>query len=228
MKYKALIICVIICHSALSLFAQHRNDRFHVFGSNRAFQIKGYFGPLISFSNVEGSFAMDAGATAGYVINNKFFIGIYGQKLATKVPRTDLSILGYPTYTDGVINMAQGGGVLGYIHKTNNAVNWGISGSVGIGRVKLLAIPPGFQLEENIYDDLIIIVIPKLLVETNVTRWLKINVSGGYRFIGMMNGAYENSAGVRIATFKHADYDKPEFSFSLLFGSYGFHSYLLK
>ena len=228
MKYKALIICVIICYSNLSLFAQNRNDRFHEFGSNRALQIKGYFGPLISLSNVEGSFAMDAGATSGLVINDKFFIGIYGQKLITKVPRTDLTILGYPTYTDGLIKMVHGGGVLGYIHHTNKSVNWGISGSGGVGRVKLLAVPPTFQLGENIYDDLIIIVIPRLFVETNMTPWLKINVSGGYRFIGMMNGAYDNPSGVRISTFNHVDYDKPEFSFSLLFGSFGFHSYLLK
>lgn len=228
MRYKALIVCAILIHLLLSLSAQTRNDRFHGFGSNKSFQIKGYFGPLISLSNVEGAFAMDAGATAGFVINNQIFLGIYGQKLYTKIPRTDLAIVGYPTYSDGKIGMIQAGGVLGYIHRTNKALNWGLSGSAGIGRIDLLALPPTFQLDEKIYDDKVIVLIPKLFLEMNMTRWFKINVSAGYRYVGMINGTYINPAGDTIPTFVQSDYNKPDFSFSLLFGSFAFHSYMLK
>jgi len=227
MKSKILLVFIIICHSVLSLFAQNKNDRFHLFGSEKRGQINGYIGPFVAFSNIEGYSAFDAGATGGIVINNKFFIGLYGQKLLTKVPRLDLTTIGYPTYTDGEIDFIHAGGVLGYIHKTKNILNWGLSGSAGLGMIQLLAKPPGNNYIDKIYDDQIIILIPKLFLELNVASWCKVNVSGGYRIVGMVNGVYENQAGETIPTFKASDYTKPEFSLSLLFGAFGFHSTLL-
>lgn len=228
MRIRVFIVCVIICHSVLSLVAQNRNDRFHGYGSGSSHQINGYFGPFVAFSNVEGKSAFDAGATGGVVFNNIFFIGLYGQKLLTKVPRIDLAKIGYPTFTDGVVNMIHAGGVFGYIHNTKSILNWGISGSAGAGKIELAAKGPTNKYEDVIYDDKILIVIPKLFVETKMTRWFKINISVGYRVIGMVNGAYENQAGETIPTFVQSDYSKPEFSISLLLGSFGFRSYLLK
>ncbi len=228
MRSKVLIVCVIICHSALSLFAQNKNDRFHLFDAERQWQVNGYIGPYISLSNVEGYTAIDAGATGGVVFNNKFFIGLYGQKLVTKVPRTDLATIGYMTFTDGEVDMVHAGGVLGYIHKTKNILNWGLSGSAGLGIIQLLAKGPTNKYNDKIYDDVVFILIPKLFAEMKMTRWFKINVSGGYHIVGMVNGVYENQAGETIPTFIQSDYSKPEFSISLLFGSFGFRSYLLK
>jgi len=113
MRTKVIIVCVIICHTALLLVAQNKNDRFHMFGSEKRWQLTGYIGPFISLSSVEGHFATDAGGTGGFVINKKFFLGLYGQKLLTKVPRTDLAEIGYPDYTDGEIEMKHAGGILG-------------------------------------------------------------------------------------------------------------------
>jgi hypothetical protein len=67
-------------------------------------------------------------------------------------------------------------------------------------------------------------VAPKFFVEMNIKRWFKINLSGGYRFIGKVNGTYVNQAHETIPTFYKADYTKPEFSISLLFGSFGINS----
>lgn len=227
MRSKVLIVCVIICHSALSLFAQNKNDRFHLFGSERRGQVNGYIGPYTSLSNVEGYTAIDAGVTGGVLFNNKFYIGLYGQKLLTKVPRTDLSTIGYPTYTDGEIDMIHAGGVLGYIHNTKNILNWGLSGSTGVGRIDLLAKGPTNNYSGKIYDDLVIILIPNIFVEIKMARWFKINASAGYRYVAMINGAYTNPSGETIPTFVQSGYNKPDISFSLLFGSFGFHSTLL-
>lgn len=228
MRSKVFIICIIICHSALSLVAQVRNDRFHGFGSESRRQTNAYFGPLVAFSNVEGSLTIDAGATGGAVINNKFFIGLYYQKILTNAPRTDLAKVGYPNFTDGRIKLIQGGGVLGYIHNTDKVLNWGVSASAGLGKITLLAKGPTNKYEDGIYNDQVIILIPKLFMEMKITRGLKINTSCGYRLFGMMNGVYTNPAGQTIPTFISTDYNKPEFSVSLLLGSFGFHTFLLK
>jgi hypothetical protein len=228
MRSKVLFVCIIICHSALSLFAQNKNDRFHLLGSERGGQVNGYFGPFISLSDVEGHTAIDAGATGGVVFNNKFFIGLYGQKLVTKVPRTDLSTIGYTTFTDGEIDMIHAGGVLGYIHKSRRILNWGLSGSAGMGRIDISAKGPMNKYTDKIYDDVVFILTPKLFVEMKMTMWCKINASAGYRYVGMINGVYESPDGETIPTFIQTDYSKPEFSISLLLGSFGFRSYLLK
>jgi len=227
MRIKVFIVCAIIWHIALSLFAQNKNDRFHMFGSERKGQINGYIGPLMAFSNVEGYSAIDAGATGGVIINNKYFIGLYGQKLLTKVPRTDLATLNYPDYTDGEVNMMHAGGVLGYIHKTKKVLNWGLSGSAGVGRIDIVAKGPINKYYDRIYEDKIIILVPKIILEANMTRWFKINVSGGYRLIGLMNSVYENQAGETVPTFVPSDYMKPEFSLSLLFGAFNLHPNLM-
>lgn len=227
MRFKMLIVFAIICISALSLLAQNKNDRFHAFGSQSRLQLNGYIGPLVAISDVEGNFTVDAGVTAGVAINNKYFIGLYGQKLLNKVPRTDLATVGYPAYTDGNINIQHAGGVLGYIHKNKKDIKWGVSGSAGIGRIDLSAKAPQSQLEGRIYDDIVIILIPKLFMELNMTRWFKINVSGGYRLLAKVNGIYVNQTGETIPVFNKSDYTKPEFSVSLLFGKFGLRSSLL-
>jgi hypothetical protein len=227
MRFKRLIVFAIICNSALSLLAQIKNDRFHAFGSQSRLQLNGYIGPLFAISDVESYFTVDAGVTAGVAINKRYFIGLYGQKLLTKVPRTDLSTVGYAGYTDGKIQMQHVGGVLGYIHKSKKDLKWGVSGSAGIGRIDLLAIAPSGTLEGRVYEDKVIILIPKLFMELNMTRWFKINVSGGYRLLAKVNCKYVNQAGETIPVFNKSDYTKPEFSLSLLFGKFGFRSFLL-
>ena len=222
MKGKVFIVCIIICHSALSLSAQNKNDRFHVFGSESKLQINGYIGPLLAFSDVEGFLSVDAGATAGFVVNRKFFIGLYGQKLVSNVPRADLETIGYPTYTGGNVNMSHAGGVLGWIHTTNKAQQWGFSGSAGIGKLELFARGPTNIYEDQLYEDLMIILVPKLFIEMNMTSWLKINISAGYRLLGKVNAKYTNQAGETIPVFQGSDFMKPEFSVSLLFGKFDF------
>lgn len=214
-----MIICILFCISVVSLNAQ-RSDRFHEFGSQKRLRLNIYLGPLVAFSSVEGNISTDMGATGGFIINNDFFAGIYGQKLMNNPPRKDLANIGYPAYTDGEIEMIHAGGVLGYIHKPGNVIHWGISGSAGVGILTVSAINPTYLAREKIYDDKVYIVIPKLFAELNITKWLKVNASAGYRVLGKVNAVYNNPDNEVIPIFNKSDYTKPEFSFALLFGTF--------
>jgi hypothetical protein len=227
MKIRIPILCIIFCYLALSLSAQDDTKRYHIYGSGYRNTLSIYAGPMVTFSNVEGSFSVDLGATGGFIINKKFIIGAYGSNLMSNPPRSDLSIIGYPTYTDGKIKMMQAGGVLGYIHKPDNEFHCGVSCSGGLGILSLYASNPTTQSTELLYDDRVYILIPKLFVELNMTSWFKVNAGAGYRFFGRINGAYTNSSGEVIPTFNKSDYNKPELSISLLFGRFGFHTGLL-
>jgi len=227
MRIKVLILCIFVFNSSLCLLAQNKDDRFHRYGGNNSMQFNIFGGPLVAFSNVEGSFSADLGASVGIMLTNTIFIGLYGQKLMTKPERTDLAIIGYPTYTDGQIKMYHAGGVLGYIHKPEKKIHFGAGGSAGLGLIELYAKNPSTLTTEFLYDDRVIVVIPKLFAEFNMTKWFRINISGGYRYVGKINGMYITSSDEEIPTFYQSDYSKPEFSVSLLFGSNGSYSGLL-
>lgn len=221
MRIKSVIILTVICFSALSLCAQKTNNRYHSYGSSGSRQFKGFAGPLVTISDVEGNLAVDMGGSAGVILYKNIFIGLYGQTLLTKPPRADLAIIGFPTFTGGEIKMIQAGALLGYMYKPKNMIHWGVSSSAGLGVISLFAKDPSKQDKEMIYDDRIYIVVPKLFAELNMTDWLKVNVSAGYRVIGKVNGTYINQDNEVIPTFYKSGYTKPEFSVSLLFGTFG-------
>ena len=222
MKSKVVIVCAIIWLSATSLFAQNKDNRYHNFGSERNWKIQVYAGPLAALSNVEGVLAADLGATGGFIYKKKFIASLYGQKMVTGHTRTNLSISDYPTSTEGEIKMIQVGGIAGYIFKPEALLHWGVSSSVGVGKLELRVNDPVTMEPGKTYSDRIFIVIPRFFAEINMTKWFKINVTGGYRFPGKVNSYYTNQSGEEVLVFDKSDYTQPEFSVSLLFGTFGF------
>jgi hypothetical protein len=227
MRIKIMIVSAIMCLTVISISAQNVKNRFHLYGSADRRHINGYIGPHIAFSTIEGSFAADIGISAGVLIHENFFLGIYGQKLLTSPARQNLAIIGYPTFTNGEIKMIHAGGVLGYIHSPGEIIHWGISSSAGLGEIYLYAKDPVSLNTEQLYNDRVVVVIPKVFLELNMSAWFKVNVSAGYRVVGMINGTYINQADEVIPTFGKSDYSKPEFSVSFLFGAFGIHSGLM-
>lgn len=227
MRFKVVIAFVIICYSGLSVLAQYKSDRYHEFGTEKHMRFKIYGGPIISLLNVEQNFAVDLGATGGIIVKKKFFIGVYGQKLLSRPHRTDLAIIGYPTYSDGEIKMMHAGGIIGYVNKPGNVLHWGVSGTGGIGRIDLYAKDPVSLLIRKIYDDRVFLLIPKVFAELNMTNWFKVNISAGFRVFGKINAYYLNQSEEVIPVFKNSGYSKPEFSISLLFGNFAFYRGLL-
>lgn len=220
MRFKELLVFIIIYISVLSLSAQDESDRYHLYGFEKRWQIQGYLGPLIAFSTVEKTFAMDIGGTAGFLVNKKLFIGIYGQRLMTLPSHPDLTNIGYMTTHDGKVKMLQGGGILGYIHKPEKLIRWGVSSSFGVGNLILYAKDQATLNLDKTYKDRVFIITPKLFAQKNLTRKCLVNVSAGYRFFGKMNGLYTNPAGELVPIFNKSDYDRPEFLVSLLFGNF--------
>lgn len=227
MRIKVAIALVILCYSGLSVFAQYKSDRYHEFGSKKQLQFKIYGGPIISLLNVEQHFSIDFGATAGIMFTNKFFMGVYGQKLISGPQRSNLAIIGYPTYSEGEVKMMHAGGIMGFISKPEKTLHWGVSGTAGIGRIDLYAKDPVSLNTIKIYSDRVILIIPRVFFEANMTNWFKANVSTGFRLVGKVNAHYVNPANEEIPIFKSSGYSKPEFSISLLLGNFGIYRGLL-
>ena len=72
MRIKYLIVCTFICYLTLSLSAQDDTKRYHLYGTQYRNPLTLYAGPLVTFSNVEGSFSVDLGVTGGFIIKETF------------------------------------------------------------------------------------------------------------------------------------------------------------
>lgn len=223
MKSKVVVMCAITWLSVSAIYAQNRDkSRYHNFGTERIWNIQLLAGPIAALSNVDGNLAYDFGFTGGFVYKKKFIATLYGQKMASHPVRTNLSIGDYPAGTEGEISMIHVGGIGGYIFKPESLLHWGVSGSAGVGKLELSVKEPVASGSGITYTDRIFLVIPRLFAELNVTKWFKVNVTGGYRFPGKLNTFYTDKSGNQVQVFKNSDLTKPEFSVSLLFGTYGF------
>ena len=225
--HKALIAVVVFYLAVVCLFAQNKNDRYHQYGGKIRPQLMVFGGPLAAVSVIEQQFSADIGANAGIVIRKNFSLSFYVQKLISKPQRTDLATIGYPTFTNGEIRMKQAGGTISYMLKPGNSLHWGFSSSGGLGLIELYANNPATLSTDFLYDDRVIVIVPKVFAELNLTDWLKFNLGCGYRYVGKINGTYTNAAEEVIPTFYQSDYSKPEFSFSLIFGYFGSQNSLL-
>lgn len=75
---------------------------------------------------------------------------------------------------------------LGYIYKSEMPINIGLSSRFGWGSIKWKSLgenEPPKELEDNVF-----VITPKLDIGFNLLPWVKMVVSGGYRFVTGIGG----------------------------------------
>jgi hypothetical protein len=140
----------------------------------------GGFGALVfKFSGVNDQFAVFAGARGGWIINHQFVIGGGGYGLASEIC---LDEDGRCLLRD--IEFGYGGFEFEYIGRWNKAAHYSLQLLIGGGDVTLLGFP----------SDPVFVAEPTARLELNVTKWFRLNLGGGYRFVsGLDVGRLENS-----------------------------------
>jgi hypothetical protein len=140
----------------------------------------GGFGALVfKFSGVNDQFAVFAGARGGWIINHQFVVGAGGYGLASTICLDE----------DGScflrqIEFGYGGFEFEYIGLWNRVAHYSLQLLIGGGGVTLL----GFSA------DPVFVAEPAARLELNVTKWFRLNVGGGYRFVsGLSLASLENS-----------------------------------
>lgn len=140
----------------------------------------GGFGALVfKFSGVNDQFATFAGARGGWIINHQFVVGAGGYGLASNICVDE----------DGScflreIEFGYGGFEFEYIGLWNRVAHYSLQLLIGGGGVTLL----GFSA------DPVFVAEPAARLELNVTKWFRLNVGGGYRFVsGLSLASLENS-----------------------------------
>jgi hypothetical protein len=136
--------------------------------------VKGAFGgPLLEFSEVNGEFAVDVGGGGALVIND-FFLGGYGMGTTFN----DVTV-GEKDYT---IQFGHGGFWLGYVYKPEKIVHVYSQVKTGWGNIRLLE-EPNDDKDDAAFRDAVYVLTPELGLEINVTKFLKVALTGGYRWV---------------------------------------------
>lgn len=136
------------------------------FGNNDSYG--GFGGPMIEFSQINGTLVGDVGGGGGLIIND-FFMGGYG--LGSEGASVDFEEQSYD------IDFGHGGLWFGYAHKEHKLVHVYSSLKIGWGSAEL-------KIDgDKKFDDNLLALTPEAGIEFNITNWFKLGVTGGYRYV---------------------------------------------
>ena len=184
----SLLICFVLLSWGLSAQQETLLGNVNSIGA--------FGGPMIEIGSINGEVGADVGG-GGALIFDDLFIGGYG--LGTSYPEISL---GGEIYQ---VRYKQGGFWLGYVTEPNNLVHSYVSLRMGWGRAQLR------QNNETEYSDRLFAMTPELGVEINLTRFLKLGISGGYRWISGVNlprlDSSDFSSPVGLLTFRFGSFD---------------------
>lgn len=205
--------------SSITLFAQEEveaeKEMKYIFGSKGKTKVSGFGGPIMQFSAIGDEFAFFMGGGGAVLLNQTFYIGAFGEGLSTSHYSQIESI---PEVPRGKTRFGYGGFWLGYIHKYQKPVHFGVSTRIGWGSIYY-----DTYYYENDYDydyqadptylDNVFVFVPQIEVEFNFFKWMKMNVGLGYRVVTGINKEYMGEP-----IFDKKDFNKPEGTITLMFG----------
>lgn len=211
-----LVIIIGLFAGVTRLYAQGKHDTTQFLLSEKV-EFSGFGAPFVEFSSVNNEFAVCLGAGGGLLISQTVFIGGYFEGMMTNHYREDLRTVVYIEKPE--IAFEHGGIWLGYIYQHNRAIHGGLSLKLGWGEIDLEG--NGYDNTSGVdYDfrDRIFTVIPQAEIELNLTKWFKVNVGLGYRFVTGIDATYFDEQGNQVNFYKTSDYNSPIGTISLIFG----------
>ncbi len=217
-KQMILLLSIVFLCSSTLLSQEEKEMEYLLSGPDRP-SFSGFGGPFVDFSAVEGDFAVFVGGGGALLIGQTFYIGGYGEGLATGHYRYDLSEVTH--IDDPKISLGHGGFWLGYINNSFKAIHPAASLKLGWGRISVYDDYYDYDPQNYVANDGIFVLIPQLEVEMNLTSWFKLNVGAGYRWMSGMDKQYQDLHGDMQDYYKSSDYSSPVGTISLLFGGFG-------
>ncbi|NUO01313.1 MAG: hypothetical protein HUU01_11925 [Saprospiraceae bacterium] len=154
-------------------------------------------GPIVEIGNIVGETTGMVGG-GGAIILNSAFIGGYG--LGTSSP--DYAVDG----NNYNIRFRHGGFWLGYTYKSNKVIHLYTSARIGWGKIRLR------DDDDTVFSDRVFALTPEVGVELNLTRWFRLGLTGGYRWVNGVN---------RIPGADSGDFSTPVGVLTFSFGGFG-------
>lgn len=226
-KYSLVILSII--GFVISAGAQENEEKEmkFLFGKGNEINISGFGGPFVGFTSMGDEFAVTTGGGGAVLFNQSFYIGGYGEGIAT-IHEIDFTYVPHgATHNTTLNNLKQnfghGGFWIGYIHKSHQAIHWGISSKLGFGSVTLNEGTFRTDRNDDFAWDNVFVANPQIEVEMNLLKWFKINLGFGYQFVTGFNKEYPllvegKTDPVYKKYFDSKDFNKPIGHITFCFG----------
>ena len=159
-------------------------------------------GPIIEIGSINGEIGADVGG-GGALVMSPVFIGGYGMGTEYPIYEIPEGEEGAGTYD---LKFGHGGLWLGVVPGSFRLLHVYASTKIGWGKARMR------QDKENIFSDRIFVMTPELGFEINLTEWLKLGLTGGYRWVngvsrlpGLDNQDFSSAVGT--ITFRIGGFD---------------------
>lgn len=165
----------------------------------------GWGGVEFSTSKVGDYSGYGTGGSLGLVFNN-LSVGLYG---------TGEVYNGFKRESkDYAFTLGHGGLVLAYAYPTKKSLHLTGSVKLGAGATGLARKYSDWEwdVEENDFHDAILVVTPEVGAELNLTHWMRVSATAGYRFVDGFEG---------ISELNKSDLNAPVFGLNFRFGWFG-------
>jgi len=165
----------------------------------------GFGGPFFGYSQIENHTGFGGGG-GGAVIINDFFFGGFGQ--GDTYGQHKVAGLNYD------LSLGQGGFWLGYVWPSKRLVHGFGSFKLGFGEAQLDRNQlEGEPVGGSDYEDKVLSMTPELGVEINIAHWVRLAVTGGYRWVNGID---------KLPYYIDSDFRSPVLGMTLRFGNFGY------
>ncbi len=226
--YKIFITTLLSLIVLGPLAAQEETEPQYLFNLKNV-KLSGFGGTITEFSSTDGAFAVSSGAGGAFLFDYAFYVGFYSLSLTTNHMRPaiypsdhdPITNIRDPRYTDLQLSFENNGLWIGYINNHKKLVHWGANLKIGQGTIALYDKDLKYDKTDYLYKDKVFVASPEIECELNLTRWFKMNLGVGYRFVaGVGEQTFTNSDGNLVPLYKSGQFNSPYANVKLLFGRF--------
>ena len=168
---KKILLILLIIFITGSSFAQEDDEKMQTL-INAPVKIRGYIGPLMTYSSIDGEYAYMSGFIASAIFNDKILFGFYSQSLETP------SYSNNDNYQDADMNFEHQGISIGYIFMPKKLIHFTANLMGGKGSLEVY----NNLTEKWVKDDIIFNIKPMVEAEVNIFRFLRVGLGVNYNF----------------------------------------------
>jgi hypothetical protein len=208
---KRFLSTIALLTLTLNLYAQDYYKTSLATPRKKGLSVSGFSGGAIEFSAFRGQTLVMAGGGGAALFNRHFFVGGFGQRTITP---TSFAV-GRTTYN---AHVTQGGLWLGYLSGSAKRVALQFDTRLGWARTGLATTT--LPSDQRQYRNSGLLVTPSVGLQIKAAPFMRINLSGGYRFANRVDVALSDTPGFISDRLTNRDFNGATGSISLLFGNF--------
>lgn len=191
MKKLAFLLAIMFIASTIN--AQDEEE-FRTIFDNKITKVRGFGGPDMCFTTIDGEFAHMMGGGGGLILNDQLIFGGWGMGMTNSIPaKVRFDNNGDNEWEGKELDYGVGGLWFGYIIQGKKPIHPVIHAQIGWGEAEIA----DNTRSSEIYSDGIFVLNPIIELEMNITQFFRLGVGANYRFnfgTSLLKNEYSNSS----------------------------------